>query len=485
VVATVRSTARTLIAVAVTALGALLVTAPTPARAQQLITWTINSRYVDPARAQFNSPPPGVGARPAALRVNVLLPDGYDGKRQFPVLYLLHGHGDAYDYWVNPQRGDLLDIAKGFPGIIVMPEAATGWYTNWWDEGARGRDGRAWERYFLEEVVPLVQSRLRILPGRSNHAIAGLSMGGEGAIYFAEQLPGYFGSAASFSGTLSIQRAEWPTGFNTQGQNYMDVYGDPQAQQFYWTGHNPTALAAALQFTRVFVRVGNGLALPLFPGEESNYFGAIAEAELAQHANDFVTLARSVGVNVTYEPTTGVHDWPYWRLALESALRWGFFRNVVESPPGWTYKTVAQSGRAWDVAYSFAAPPTTLETFVRDGDRLQGFGSGAVTVVADGRPPFTAALPFDRLLPGPIHPATNSSHGQTMCPRTLPGVRDRRNLDRHRQRRGGSSRVRKHPHVSRRHGLGRRSDASRRPRLCRGARTGARVHRLPGDQARR
>jgi hypothetical protein len=57
----------------------------------------------------------GVADRPAALRVNVLLPDGYDGKRHFPVLYLLHGHGDAYDYWVNPQKGDLLDIVKGSP----------------------------------------------------------------------------------------------------------------------------------------------------------------------------------------------------------------------------------------------------------------------------------------------------------------------------------------------------------------------------------
>ena len=40
------------------------------------------------------------------------------------MLWLLHGHGDAYDSWINPQQGDLLHIARGFPGIVVMPEGA-------------------------------------------------------------------------------------------------------------------------------------------------------------------------------------------------------------------------------------------------------------------------------------------------------------------------------------------------------------------------
>jgi S-formylglutathione hydrolase FrmB len=419
------------------------------ASAQQLVTWTTTSRYVDPARAQFNPPPPGVAARPPALRVDVLLPDGYDGQRRFPVLYLLHGHGDAYDYWVNAQKGDLLEIAKGFPGIIVMPEAATGWYTNWWDGGARGADGRGWERYHLDELIPLVESRLRILPGRSNHAIAGLSMGGEGAIFYAEQRPGYFGSAASFSGVLSLQRPEWPTAFDTQGQNHLDVYGDPQAQSFYWTGHNPTALVDALRLTRVFVRVGDGVALPLFPGEQTNVFGAVAEAELSQHGTDFVDAARGAGVDVTYEPTTGVHDWPYWRLALRSALAWGFFKPVPEAPASWRYQTVAQSGRAWDLTYAFEAPPGVLETFVRDGDRLRASGSGVVTVTADGRPPFTATLPFDRVLPAPL-PSQAPSRGarRGASHRRRDGVRHRRAL-----RRGSHGRA-SHGRAS--HGVARR-----------------------------
>ena len=98
-----------------------LFAATAPAHASQLVTWTTTSRYVDPAQQDFNGPP-----RPKALRVNVLLPDGYTPRKRWPVLYLLHGHGDAYDSWANPKNGDVAGVAKGFPGIIVMPEGDGG-----------------------------------------------------------------------------------------------------------------------------------------------------------------------------------------------------------------------------------------------------------------------------------------------------------------------------------------------------------------------
>jgi esterase/lipase superfamily enzyme len=277
-----------------------------------------------------------------------------------------------------------------------MPEAAQGWYTDWWDGGRRGSDGKGWERYFLDELLPLVQRRLRILPARSQHAIAGLSMGGEGAIYLAEQRPDFFGAAASFSGCLSIQRSEWPTGFGTQGQNYADVFGDVNG--FYATGHNPTALVANLRYTRVFVRVGNGVAYPVYPNEATNYFGAVAESDLYQHAQDFTAAAANAGVDVHYEPTTGIHDWPWWRAALASAVQWGFFKPVSSAPAAWRFQTVSQAGRAWDLRFRFAAPPEAVETLSRNGDVLSATGAGVVTIRPDHFRAFTAKLPFTRRL---------------------------------------------------------------------------------------
>jgi S-formylglutathione hydrolase FrmB len=374
--------------------GAAGVALPAMAPASTVRTWTVHSRFVDLAKVQFNGPAPAAGQPARALRVTVALPDGYDGRRRFPVLYLLHGHGDSSGSWVREQDGDLGRTATGLGAIVVMPEGAQGWYTNWWDAGARGRDGREWERYFADEVVPMAERRLRVLPGRANHAIAGLSMGGEGAAFFAQMLPGYFGAVATFSGAVSIQRLEWPAAFDTQGQRHAAVFGDPTAQAFYWSGHNPTALAGNLAHTRVFVRVGDGVPDLARFGELQNSFGQVAEAELRQHAEDFVTAARAAGAPTTYEPRQGIHDWRYWREALVSAVHWGFFRPVVEHPATWTYRTVAVFGRAWDLRYRFAAPPTTLVTFTRTGRVLEGAGAGTVRIAAHGYRRFTATLPF-------------------------------------------------------------------------------------------
>ncbi len=384
------------IAIAAAAAGALAVTAP--AQASKLLTWTTTSRYVDPAHVKFNKPPEGAPQPPSALPVNVLLPDGYDPARRYPVLYLLHGHGDTYAHWSVPARGDLARIARGFPGIVVMPEAGVGWYANWWSAGTRSP---AWERYHLDELIPLVEKRLPVARGRANHAIAGLSMGGEGAMFYATQRPGYFGSVASFSGVLSLLRPEWPTAMDTQGEKHTDVFGEPDAQRFYWEGHDPTTLVSNLRSTRIYVTVGDGVD-DLGAGP-TNYFGAVAEAELRQHADDFVTAARAAGDDVTYVPRHGIHDWPYWRVHLAAAIEWGFFGGSSAMPRQWSYGTVAQHGTAWDMRFDFAEPPAELITFTRDGTRLGAMGTGRVTLRFPHRRSVTWALPFaNRKLPARV-----------------------------------------------------------------------------------
>jgi S-formylglutathione hydrolase FrmB len=360
------------------------------AQAARLVTWkTTHSKFVSPAAAQFNNVPPEAPAKPSALPVNVLLPDGYSPRKRYPVLYLLHGHGDSYWSWSAPANGDLERVARGFPGIIVMPEAGQGWYADWWNGGRRGAPG--WESYHLRELIPLVERRLPIRRGRRWHAVAGLSMGGEATIYYASQRPGYFGSAAAFSPPLSIQRPEWPAGFDTQGQDYTTVFGDVGG--FYATGHNPLALVENLRWTRLFVGVGDGT--PGSADDVRNAFGQAAERDLRMHADDFVPAARAAGASVWYEVHAGVHDWPYWRTFLSDAISWGFFRPVRSAPSAWRYKTVMRFSRAWGYTFKFAAPPDALETFRRAAGRLRATGSGRVAVRGPGGCRFVAKLPFD------------------------------------------------------------------------------------------
>lgn len=361
--------------------------AAAPAHAAEIVTWSgpgvAESRFVDPSAAPPGSynEPPGVADRPNALRAKVYLPDGYDEnpEREYPVLFLLHGQGDAYDSWPNPQNGDLLNTARGFDGIIVMPEGDRGFYANWWNGGKRSDP--AWEGYHLEELIPYAMKRLRIKEARRWHAIAGLSMGGEGAMFYASQRPGFFGSAAAFSGPLSIQRPTYQGAFDfATGQSREAIFGDPVAQEFYWRGHNPKELVGNLAYTRLYVAAGDGVPNPARPEEATNYFGQAAEAELGQHAAEFAAAAEDAGIDVTYRPHQGIHDWPYWREDLADAIDWGFFRRPPATRAEWSYDTVARQGTAWSIQFAFAEPPAELIRFQREGRRLLGEGSGRVTL---------------------------------------------------------------------------------------------------------
>jgi hypothetical protein len=147
----------------------------------------------------------------------------------------------------------------------------------------------------------------------------------------------------------------------------------------------------------LFVAVGDGT--PGSPGEVTNYFGAVAEADLRQHADDFVAAARSNGVPVTYRPQQGIHDWPYWRRHLAQAIDWGLFRPVDEHPANWTFQTVSRTGRMWDLDYSFERDPDALETFTRKGATLSATGAGRVRITTGEGCRLTATLPFSAPLP--------------------------------------------------------------------------------------
>jgi S-formylglutathione hydrolase FrmB len=364
----------------------LLLAAAVPAQAAELVTIKTPSKHVDPAAVIWNG-----DDHPRELRANVLLPDGYDGKRRFPVLFLLHGVGDAYDTWAKPERGDIRETAKGFPGIVVMPEGDRGFYTNWWNEGRRG--GPGWERYDLDELIPLVERRFKIRRKRRFHAIAGLSMGGMGSTYLASQRPHYFGSVATFSGFVSHQRPEVEAGLRAVGQvEYTDIFGPMDG--FYATGHNPSELTANLRHTRLYVTVGDGT-----PAEgQVNPAGAIVEAGLKPQSDALAAAAEESGVDVTYEPLDGIHDWPEWRRALKNAIAWGFFKPVPDASASWDYVTAMPKTRAWGFRFKFAKPPEELIRFERRGRKLTGRGSGAVRVRTPSGRRMSLKLPFTRTL---------------------------------------------------------------------------------------
>ena len=132
------------------------------------------------------------------LPYNVILPADYAVARstRYPVLYLLHGLTGHYTDWVS--RTNIADYASEYRLIVVMPEGNDSWYTD--------RGNEKYESYILQEVIPDVQQRYRTIEARYARAIAGLSMGGYGAVKFGLKSPYTFVLAASMSGVFAITR---------------------------------------------------------------------------------------------------------------------------------------------------------------------------------------------------------------------------------------------------------------------------------------
>lgn len=132
----------------------------------------------------------------------VTLPDSYDLEpmRRFPLLLLLHGtdgtHHDWLD-WGGIEEGNAASAASsGTPFVIVTPAAGNSWYV----DNLEGED--AWETALVEDLLPAIEARFRTIRDRSGRAIAGLSMGGYGAVHLALRHPDLFAAVASLSGAL-------------------------------------------------------------------------------------------------------------------------------------------------------------------------------------------------------------------------------------------------------------------------------------------
>jgi S-formylglutathione hydrolase FrmB len=125
----------------------------------------------------------------------VLAPEQEDLHGPFPVLYLLHGLSDDYTAWTR--KSTIERQVQGLPLIVVMPDGGRGFYTD-------ARQGFAYDTAIAQELVGLIDRTFNTDARRAARAIAGLSMGGYGALRLALTHPDRFCSAVRHSGVLLL-----------------------------------------------------------------------------------------------------------------------------------------------------------------------------------------------------------------------------------------------------------------------------------------
>lgn len=248
----------------------------------------------------------------------IYLPDGYEsGKRRYPMLLLLHGLGGDEGDWLG--MGDIagtLDrlIAEGAlpPLIVVMPAGADSWYVDSADIGGAGDYHSA----IVGDLLAHVDGTWRTMGDRAGRLVAGLSMGGYGALRLAFVRPELFAAAASLSGAIFPDLSAQTDVSAGQVRMFRGVFGAPfdvaRFNRLNLFGRIP-ALAAMEDPPALFLTVGDDDGFGLYRGSLL-LFLALTEA----------------GVPAELRVTDGDHAWSLWRREIETVLR--FFAEVLGRP---------------------------------------------------------------------------------------------------------------------------------------------------------
>jgi putative tributyrin esterase len=257
------------------------------------------------ARGECRAAPSRILGR--AVPYCILLPPGYDADktRRFPILYFLHGLGDNEQMFLHSGGWDLVQDLweRGQIGeyLIVTPAGGETFFIN-------SHDGRTrYEDFLVEEFLPFIEGHYRVRAGRAARGVAGISMGGFGALHLAFHHPELFGSVSAHSAAV-IEKAPainvTDSAENGRLRIFGAVFGSPPDRAF-WDRVNPLTLARTADLAH--------LAIYFDCGAQDDY-GFNVGAEALDHE----LAARQLPHEFHIYP--GGHNWAYFSEHLPGSL---------------------------------------------------------------------------------------------------------------------------------------------------------------------
>ena len=219
--------------------------------------------------------------------ISVVAPD----KRQdAPVLFFLHGRGRHHRSLLErPECRNALLMANHW---TILPDGEDGWYIN--------SPEIPTDRYsdYLSEVIAFATKELGLSENPDHCAIGGWSMGGYGAVRYAEEHPGRFGSVVGLIGLLDFPRTETLP----EGQNYSVPVTRFGSTPTVWARFNPINAVKKLANSRLILITGSTAF-----DRTMNY--------------NFAARARQAGVDCRVVELTGGHTFEVVTAALPIALQ--------------------------------------------------------------------------------------------------------------------------------------------------------------------
>lgn len=219
--------------------------------------------------------------------VRIFLPPGYNELTAYPILYTQDGQ-DFFMYGRVATLAQQLILEEGVDpfiivGVDVNRKDRTAEYSS------QGSKNQAYRKFFLEEMIPYIESRYQVPASGLQRVLAGDSLGGTVSLDIALDKPELFQGLISFSG------AYWePT---HQRIRHTDPF--PEFEFYMLVGEQETAV--------------------------KTHFGPLDFLELNRQTR---RLLKEKNARVLYMEKPGEHTWGFWQREIPGALR-HFFQSSV------------------------------------------------------------------------------------------------------------------------------------------------------------
>lgn len=209
---------------------------------------------------------------------------------EYKCLYLLHGLSDDHSIWLR--RTSIERYAAEYGICVVMPCGGKSFYTDM-------KYGMKYFSYITEELPRVISEFLKVSTKREDRYIAGLSMGGYGALKAALRRPDLYSAAAGMSSVADIKVRNFD-------EVLVPVFGEeiniPDEEDLFYlaekTNNDPMK-------PRIFMGVGT---------EDFLYDSNVKLKEKFEQLDyDF-----------TYRESQGTHCWEFWDEYIQHVLKWMF-----------------------------------------------------------------------------------------------------------------------------------------------------------------
>lgn len=223
-------------------------------------------------------------------------------QKKLPVLYLLHGLFGEAKNWM--QYTEISSLIENLSFAVATFDGENSWYA----DGIQGKQS-FYESFFTGEFIPHIENEYKIGGKRRKRAVAGLSMGGYGALKFALKHPSLFIWAGSMSGAFDAPRQtdERPgPDWEILGDSIKTVFGEVQ--------DSDSRIKNDLFHIISELKKDDLETLP------NIYFDCGRDDNFIKVNRELFKKFKEKEVSCDFYEQSGGHDWTYWNRQMKKML---------------------------------------------------------------------------------------------------------------------------------------------------------------------